>query len=57
MFKNILFIAIFTVLFSWALNLNTLSQILAEKNQRKTAALLAVFAGLLLSLNILFLLG
>jgi hypothetical protein len=57
MLKNILFIVIFTILFSWALNLNTLSQILAEKNQRRTAAALAIFAGLLLSLNILFLLG
>lgn len=57
MFRDIIFIALFTILFSWALNLNTLSQVLSEKKQRRIAALLAVFAGLLLSLNILFLLG
>jgi hypothetical protein len=57
MLKNIFFVAIFTILFSWSLNLNSLSQILADKKQRRIASYLAIFSGFLISLSILFLLG
>lgn len=57
MLKNILFIVLFTVLYSWGLSLNTLSQILAEKKQRTIASMLAILSGFLLSLTVLLLLG
>lgn len=55
MFKSIVFVILFTVLFAWSLNLNTLSQILSDKKERRLASILAAVSGLLLSLVIVFL--
>jgi len=55
MVKSILFIILFTVLFAWSLNLNSLSQILANAKERRVASLLAILSGFLLSLLVVFL--
>jgi len=54
MFNKIVFVILFTILFSWGLNLNTLSQILEDQKQRRLSLFLAALSGFLMSLLIVF---
>lgn len=55
MYKQILFVLIFTILFNWALNLSNLSQTLAKETNRKIAYWLSVLAGFLMAISVIIL--